>query len=133
MGLNHLHGAAWAVCLASAASLAALQAGAQQPVEELTVVGQRGAGQMYRELHRQTSIDDYCATISHSQPWCPQYQGGLGPGMPNYGPSNQPCSGTDNVTPHCRCGSGAPRKVYDASSGKFHCRTAPSTAPCAGA
>ncbi len=133
MGLNHLHGAAWAVCLASAASLAALQAGAQQPVEEITVVGQRGAGQMYEELHRQTSIDDYCASIGHSQPWCPQYQGGLGPGMPNYGPSNQPCSGTDNVTPHCRCGSGAPRKVYDASSGKFHCRTAPSTAPCAGA
>lgn len=100
-------------------------------VETITVVGTRGAGQMYEELHRQTSIDDYCASIGHSQPWCPQYQGDLGPGMPNYGPSNGPCNGTDNVTPHCRCTDSTPKKVYDASTGKFHCRTNPPNAPCA--
>lgn len=94
--------------------------------ETITVVGTRSAGQMYEELHRQTSIDHYCASINHSQPWCPQYEGGVGePGTPNYGPSDQPCSGTDNVTPHCSCGSSAPRKVYDASNGKFHCRAKP--------
>jgi len=128
MVLKHLQGA---VCIASTALLVALQAGAQQRVEEMTVVGARGAGQMYEALYRQISIDDYCHSINHSQPWCPQYQGREGDReMPNYGSNDQECNGTDEVTPHCRCGSDAPHKVYDVSAGKFYCRTNPPTGPC---
>ena len=53
-------------------------------VETVLVIGTRSAGAMYEEFHRQISIVDYCDSISHSQPWCPQYQSGTGggPGMP---------------------------------------------------
>ena len=99
-------------------------------VETITVVEKRSTGQMYHELHRQISMDDYCASINHSQPWCPQYQGGVGgPGMPNYG-GNQPCSDTENVSADCRCTGNTPQKVYDADTGMFYCRSAPPDGPC---
>ena len=101
-------------------------------VETIVVVGTRTSGAMYFELHRQISIDDYCYAIHHGQPWCPQHQGGVGgPGMPNYGGNNQPCG--QQVTAHCKCTGNASQKVYDASSGDFHCKTPPPTAPCPGA
>ena len=48
--------------------------------------------------------------------------------MQDYGGNNQPCGET--VTAHCRCPESASQKVYDESTGKFHCKPSPPTAPC---
>ncbi len=130
MGLRHLRGAVWAVCLGAVALAAALQqAGAEeQEVEEVLVVGKEPDGTW--SYH---GLGDYCSMFSPGQepPWCggdDEHVGG--PGEQDYA-GVQPCSGTEDVGATCQCtGSATPQKVYNQDAGKFYCRSAPPNGPC---